>query len=81
MQREQIKGTKYYYEYKDLEEEYCIDYYIYDSEDADEYLAIIRAGTDYDQETNRDYFTDEYKVIESDGINDKMYIELVRSVI
>ena len=82
MQREQIKDTQYWYEYKNLEEEYCVDYYIYASEDAEDYSAIVRAFTEYDRETNAEFFSDEYTIIESDEVlSDKDYIELVRSVI
>ena len=81
MGREQIEDTKYWYEEQEPQES-IIDFFIYSSEDADEYEGIVRTYTEYDAESGHDYYSDNYEVIEcSETLSDKELIDLVRKVI
>jgi len=79
--REKIPNTNYWYEYIIFEEDHLIDYELYLSEDADDYLGICRVYTAYDSYTNTEYF-ESCEVLEScENLSDKDFKELIRSVI
>ena len=65
--------TGLYYTSQDLEDPDCVEITIYPNKDAEE-VAIVRSRIEYDRDTDRHFYTNEFDLIEGE----EKYLEFAR---